>query len=138
MKLWACLSGLLFGAAAASQSGAAEPDAAGVEFFEKKIRPVLVQHCYACHSAEAQKNRKWRGGLLLDSRAGLLKGGDSGPAIVPGKPDAGTLLEALRHTGDVRMPPKGKLPDGVLADFQAWVKMGAPDPRRPAVARNRT
>src|SRR5437899_2146356 len=106
---------------------AGQGDRAGIAFFEGKIRPVLVEHCYRCHSAEAQKSKKLRGGLLLDSRAGLLKGGDSGPTIVTGKPAEGTLLKALRHDGEVKMPPKGKLSGPVLADFEQWLKMGAPD-----------
>ncbi len=100
-------------------------DPSGVPFFEQKIRPVLVKHCYECHAAGAQKVR---GGLLLDTRAGLLKGGDTGPAVVPSKPEESLLLNALRHDG-LAMPPKEKLPDEVAADFQRWVKMGAPDPR---------
>jgi hypothetical protein len=102
---------------------------AGVEFFEKKIRPVLVEHCYQCHSADAKKNKKLKAGLLLDTRDGLLKGGDSGPAVVPGKAQDSLLLKVLRHSGDTKMPPKGKLPDAVIADFETWVKIGAPDPR---------
>jgi hypothetical protein len=100
-------------------------DPAGVRFFEQKIRPVLVEQCYSCHSASA---RKPRGQLLLDSRAGLLKGGASGPAIVPGKPRESLLIQALRHE-DLAMPPQGKLPPAVLADFERWVALGAPDPR---------
>src|SRR5262249_52434271 len=111
-----------------SRMPAAEPDARGVEFFETKIRPVLVEHCYSCHSPEA---KKIRGGLLVDTRDGLLKGGDSGPAIVPGTPAKSLLLHALRQTDDLRMPPKGKLPDAVVADFTRWIEMGAPDPRQP-------
>jgi cytochrome c553 len=100
---------------------------AGVAFFEKKVRPVLVKHCYACHSAEA---RKHKGGLLLDSREGLRTGGDTGPAVVPGRPGESLLLKAVRHTDDaLKMPPKEKLPDAVVADLEAWVRMGAPDPR---------
>jgi hypothetical protein len=96
-----------------------------VQFFEQKIRPILVQHCYQCHSAQA---KKVRGGLLLDTRAGLLKGGDSGPALVPGKPDESLLLKALRHE-ELAMPPKEKLSDAILSDFQRWIASGAPDPR---------
>ena len=108
---------------------AAEPAPRGVEFFEKKIRPVLVEHCYRCHSAEAQV-KKLRGGLRLDTRAGVHKGGDSGPAVVPGKPEKSLLIKALKHDGDVKMPSQQKkLPDSVIADFEAWVRMGAPDPR---------
>jgi hypothetical protein len=105
----------------------AEPDSkAGIEFFEKKIRPVLVDQCYKCHSAETKSPK---GSLLLDTRDTLLKGGESGPAIVPGKPDQGLLIKALRHADGLKMPPKGKLADAVVADFVKWVEMGAPDPR---------
>ena len=100
-------------------------DATQLEFFEKKIRPVLLQHCYECHSADA-KNVK--GGLLLDSREAIRKGGDSGASVVPGNIDESLLISALRHDS-FEMPPKGKLPDAVIADFVKWVEMGAPDPR---------
>ncbi|MCS6866116.1 MAG: DUF1553 domain-containing protein [Gemmataceae bacterium] len=103
-----------------------------VEFFEKKIRPVLTEHCYGCHSAEAQKNNKLKGSLRLDSRAEMLRGGDSGPALVPGRPEESLLLQSLRYDGDLRMPPKGPLPAAVIQDFEKWIAMGAPDPRRPA------
>ena len=104
----------------------AEPtEPAQLEFFEAKIRPVLVQHCYECHSADA-KNIK--GGLLLDTRTATLKGGDSGPAVVAKNVDDSLLINALRHES-FEMPPKGKLPDAVIADFVTWVEMGAPDPR---------
>jgi hypothetical protein len=101
-----------------------------IAFFEKNIRPVLVKHCYRCHSAES---KKVRGGLLLDSREGLRKGGDTRPAVVPGDPDASLLLKALRYE-DLKMPPAGKLPDKVIADFQTWIKQGAADPRESKVA----
>ncbi len=107
-------------------------DAVGVEFFEKKVRPVLVEHCYSCHSVQAKKKR---GGLYLDSRAGLLKGGDSGPALVPGKPEQSLLVKALRHQGELKMPPKGALPAAVVADLARWVQMGAPAPEAAAAAR---
>ena len=93
-------------------------------FFETKIRPVLVEHCLACHS----NNDKQKGGLSLTGRAGLLRGGESGPAIAPGKPDASLLLEALRYES-FEMPPKGKLSDRIIDDFAKWIAMGAPDPR---------
>ena len=97
------------------------------QFFEAKIRPVLVTHCGKCHASTAQK---LRGGLRLDSREGLRSGGDSGPAIVPGQPDESLLLRAIRYRDeDLQMPPKGKLPDAVVADFEAWIRIGAPDPR---------
>jgi hypothetical protein len=108
----------------ASSSSAADP---GTEFFEKKIRPVLVEHCYECHSAEAKKPK---GGLLLDTRAGMLKGGDSGPALVPRKPKDSLILKAVHYSEEgLRMPPSGKLPAGIIADLENWVAMGAPDPR---------
>jgi hypothetical protein len=107
-------------------------DPAGIEFFEKKVRPVLARHCYACHSADAQRNRKLRGGLRLDSRDAMRKGGDSGPALVPGRPADSLLIRSIRHDGDRKMPPAGKLPDAVLADLERWVRMGAPDPRSDA------
>ncbi len=102
---------------------------AGVEFFEKKIRPVLAEHCYACHSQQAKKQR---GGLYLDSRDAVRKGGDTGPAVVPGKPGASLLVKAVRHGDpDLKMPPPpaAKLPDAVVADLEKWIAMGAPDPR---------
>ena len=96
-------------------------------FFEAKIRPVLATQCGKCHASTAEK---LRGGLRLDSREGLRHGGDSGPAIVPGNPDESLLIRAIRYRDEeLRMPPKAKLPDAVIADFEAWVKMGAPDPR---------
>src|SRR5688572_11019864 len=99
-----------------------------VEFFEKKIRPLLVEHCYKCHSAESEK---LKGGLRLDSREGVLKGGESGPAIVPGDPDKSLLIKAVRYADkDLQMPPEGmKLSEAQIADLVAWVNMGAPDPR---------
>jgi len=109
-----------------SARAAAEPNPRGVDFFEKKIRPVLVEHCYACHSKQA---RKVRGGLLLDSRDGWRDGGDSGPVIVPGHPGKSLLIKALRQDGDLAMPPQKKLSATVVADFVRWIEMGAPDPR---------
>src|SRR5437660_622785 len=106
--------------------GLAVAQESGIEFFEKKIRPVLVEQCYRCHSEQAKKRK---GGLTLDTKAGLLKGGGGGPVIVPGKPNESVLIKALRQTGELKMPEDGKLPDAVVADFEAWVKMGAPDPR---------
>ena len=97
------------------------------KFFEAKIRPVLATQCGKCHASTAEKVR---GGLTLDSREALRLGGDSGPAIVPGNPDESLLIRAIRyHDDELQMPPKTKLPDSVVADFEAWVEMGAPDPR---------
>jgi hypothetical protein len=126
-----CLGGLLAWLIAPALTTAAGPDPAGIALFEQKIRPVLVQECYSCHSSQA---KKLKGGLRLDSRAGLLTGGDSGPAIAPGKPEESLLLDALKYDG-VEMPPKGKLPDAVVADFERWITMGAPDPRDGQAAR---
>jgi len=105
----------------------AEPSAEGLAFFEKKIRPVLVEHCYKCHSADSEKIR---GELLVDTRDGLLKGGESGHAVVPKNLEASILIEAIGHEDeDLAMPPKKKLPASVIADFEKWIMMGAPDPR---------
>jgi hypothetical protein len=96
-----------------------------VAFFEAKIRPVLIEHCYKCHSAEGQSIR---GGLGVDSKDALTIGGESGPAVVPGKPEESILWNAMNYQ-DYRMPPSGKLPDSILKDFKTWIEMGAPDPR---------
>ena len=114
------LSGMLIPAWAST------PGEQSLELFEKRIRPVLVQHCHQCHSA---KSKKVRGGLRLDTSAGIRKGGDSGAVVVPGKPKDSLLIEALRYES-LEMPPKGKLPDAVIADFVKWVQMGAPGPRQ--------
>src|SRR3954447_21983018 len=87
-----------------------------VEFFEKRIRPVLVEHCYECHSAQSEK---LKGKLLLDTREAARHGGETGPAVVPGDPDASVLLQALRYE-NFEMPPKGKLPAQTIADFEKW------------------
>ncbi len=105
---------------------AATPDKRQLEFFETNVRPLLVEHCYKCHSHQA---KNLRGGLLLDSRAGWLKGGDNGPAIVPGKPDESLLIKAVRYQDDLKMPPKGKLTPKQIDLLVQWVRMGAPDPR---------
>lgn len=102
-------------------------DDAEIEFFEAKIRPVLVKHCYECHSADSKQPG---GGLLLDHRQGLRRGGDSGPAIVPGKPEVSLLIKAIRRQDDsLKMPPKGQLPAAAIADIERWIKSGATDPR---------
>lgn len=96
-----------------------------IEFFEQKIRPVLVQHCYECHSAAADKPK---GGLRLDWRGATRKGGESGPAVVSGKPEKSLLLDAIRYES-FEMPPSHKLPQSVIADFEKWIRLGAADPR---------
>ena len=109
-------------------ANAATPTPEQIEFFESRIRPVLVEHCYSCHSEKAEKVK---GGLKLDSRDALLKGGTSGSIITPGDPEASLLIKAVRYTDpEMQMPPKDKkLPAEQIADLEAWVKMGAPDPR---------
>ncbi|MDQ3621772.1 MAG: PSD1 and planctomycete cytochrome C domain-containing protein [Verrucomicrobiota bacterium] len=116
------LCGLAISAAAAAD------DAASTAFFESRIRPVLVQHCYECHSVEEGKSK---GGLQLDTRHGIRTGGDNGAAVVPGDPAKSLLLTAIKHADpDLEMPPKkAKLPDAAIADIEAWIKAGAPDPR---------
>ncbi len=99
-----------------------------LDFFEKRVRPVFVDNCYKCHSHDSEKVK---GGLMLDWRDGLLKGGDTGPAIVPGDPEKSLMIKAVRYTDkDLKMPPNDKkLADNEIADLETWVKMGAPDPR---------
>jgi hypothetical protein len=108
----------------------------GLDFFERKIRPVLVEHCYSCHSADAEKSGKLKGGLRVDSKTGLRVGGDSGPAVIEGDPANSPLLAALKYDG-LEMPPKGKLADAVIADFETWIKAGAADPRTEGTAAKR-
>jgi Protein of unknown function (DUF1553)/Protein of unknown function (DUF1549)/Planctomycete cytochrome C len=119
---WCLFAGL---AMAGSSASAGTKDAAGIDFFETKIRPVLIEHCHQCHAG-----KKSRGGLTLDSREGLLQGGDKGPAVVPGKADDSLLVRSIRHTlPDLKMPKqKPKLDDAIIADFVRWVNLGAPFP----------
>ena len=128
---FARLATFLFGARCACP--AAEPTKAQLEFFENKIRPVFADNCYKCHSPA---KGKVKGGLELDWKGGWEKGGDSGPAIVPGDPENSLLIKAVRYTDpDLQMPPKGeKLSEAQINDLIAWIKMGAPDSRaaRPA------
>ena len=114
----------------AAFAGAADLPADQIEFFETKVRPVLAEHCYKCHSAESGKSK---GSLTLDSKDALRKGGGTGPALLEGDPDKSLLIQAVRYTDeDLQMPPKdegGKLSADQIAALEAWVKMGAPDPR---------
>ncbi len=113
--------------------GSAEANAEGVAFFEKRIRPLLVQNCYECHSEEA---RNVEGELLVDSRLGLRRGGYSGPAVVPGDPEQSLLVAAVRYKNpDLQMPPKAKLAAAEIADLETWIKLGAPDPREASAVR---
>src|SRR5262245_32512168 len=102
-----------------------KPGPEAVEFFEKHVRPVLAEKCAACHGQKVQ-----RGGLRLDGRAELLKGSDSGPALVAGETEKSLLIKAVRHQGELKMPPKEKdrLDDQAVGALVAWVKMGAPWP----------
>ena len=109
----------------AAAAPSASPDQ--IEFFETRIRPVLAQECYECHSESGKR----KGGLLLDSRPGWQEGGESGPVLVPGDPAASLLIQSIRHAhADLQMPKNGaKLDEAILADFERWVREGAPDPR---------
>jgi len=124
------LIGLLLIAPAVAVAGqsSADKDAKGLAFFESKIRPVLVENCYKCHSTATGKSQ---GGLLLDTKQGIRAGGDRGPAVVPGNPDASILLTAISHAdSSLKMPPKkDRLPAAVINDVKTWIRMGAPDPR---------
>src|SRR4051794_31011091 len=117
LKLIAAIGFMLAGAARADE---------GTEFFEKKIRPVMVERCYECHSATA---KKLKGKFKLDSKEDFEKGGDTGPAVVAGDPEKSLLIKAIRYKDeDLAMPPKMKLGDEQIRDFEQWVKMGAPYP----------
>ncbi|MDR3459357.1 MAG: PSD1 and planctomycete cytochrome C domain-containing protein [Verrucomicrobiae bacterium] len=121
------LLSVVFLSANSGRALAADLTPSQLEFFESKIRPILVDNCYKCHSVDAEKIK---GGLLLDSRDGVLKGGDSGKVIVPGDPEASLLIKAVRYGDpDLQMPKNKKLPDDQIAALEQWVKMGAPDPR---------
>jgi hypothetical protein len=100
------------------------PTSSQVEFFERRVRPVLAEHCFACHGPKKQKS-----GLRVDSRQALLEGGSLGPVVVPGDPDNSRLIQAVRHLGDLKMPSKGKkLPPEAIEALTTWVKMGVPWP----------
>src|ERR1700761_193343 len=106
---------------ARAAEAAAPVDPAKIEFFEKKVRPLLVDNCYNCHSA----NTNAKGGLRVDDRNGLLLGGNTGKAVVPGNPDASLLLKAVLQEGDLKMPPKKHLTDEQIADLKRWIADGA-------------
>jgi hypothetical protein len=102
--------------------GAAADDPAGIEFFEREVRPILAANCHTCHGAEKQESD-----LRLDSAASALQGGIYGPAVVPGKPDESLLVSATSYENeDLQMPPKGPLPDAEKAVLRRWIEMGAP------------
>ena len=108
---------------AAPPVSTAAPSAQSAEFFEKKVRPLLSEKCQSCHGAKRRQ-----GGLRLDSRADMLKGGDDGPVVVPGEPDRSALVKAVRYADELKMPPKGKLSPESVETLAAWVRMGAPWP----------
>jgi Planctomycete cytochrome C len=115
-----------WGEAARAQSAeSTRPNRAAEQFFHEQALPILRRHCFECHSHAAKKAK---GGLVLETRSGWETGGDSGPAIVPGKPEESLLIRAVRHN-ELEMPPKGKLPPEAIAALETWVKMGAADPR---------
>ena len=124
----------LAGLANAETGDAAEKNAKGVAFFEAKIRPVLVEKCYSCHSNSADE---LKAGLHLDSRGGILKGGDSGPSAVPGNSAESLIIQAINYDG-YEMPPTGKLSKETIADFEHWIEMGMPDPREEAAPAAKT
>jgi hypothetical protein len=103
------------------------PDAQALDFFEARVRPVLVQNCVPCHGPE-----KHKGGLRLDSARAMLEGGDSGPVIVPGSAEDSPLIEAIRYDGGIQMPPDGKLPEAAIADLTEWIQRGAAWPKEAA------
>ncbi|WP_146527596.1 PSD1 and planctomycete cytochrome C domain-containing protein [Novipirellula artificiosorum] len=109
---------------------AGHPDATEREFFEAKVRPLLAVHCYECHSSTSDR---LQAGLLLDSRQGLVQGGDSGAAIVPGDADGSLLIEAVRYES-YEMPPKGKLTAAEIEAFEQWIERGAPWPQEESPA----
>ena len=111
-----------------SSSFAQQATNEGLAFFEQKIRPVLVQHCYSCHSVGARDAKKLQGGLFLDTAEGTLTGGENGPALVKGKSAESRLIKAMKYDG-MEMPPSGKLSDEIVADFAKWIDLGAVDPR---------
>src|SRR5215216_6413694 len=112
---------------AAAPVVAAPPSAADIDFFERQIRPVLSEHCWSCHGPKKQT-----AGLRLDSRAGLLRGGESGPAVDEKEPAKSLILAAVRHEGELKMPPKAKLPAPAVAALAEWVHRGAPWPESSA------
>ena len=100
-----------------------------LEFFENKIRPILANHCLECHSGE---KGKIKGGLNMDSREEVLKGGDTGPALEAGNVKGSLIIKAVTWEDDLQMPPKKKLSDEQIADLKKWITIGAPDPREPS------
>src|SRR5438132_14019044 len=110
-------------AAAGADTGSTNFSPLQIEFYEKQVQPILAENCYRCHSHEADKIK---GSFVLDSREGLLKGGETGAAISPGEPEKSLLIKAVRQVDeDLKMPPKKKLSDEQIASLAEWIKMGA-------------
>ncbi len=122
LSVWFLLSLVL----STAQLPAGELSSEDIAFFENRIRPALVKHCYSCHSADSDEIG---GGLRLDTHAGVRTGGESGPALVPGDPDNSLIVQALRYDG-TEMPPEEPLPEPVINDFVEWIRRNAPDPRK--------
>src|SRR5947209_19572741 len=107
--------------------GPVAAQAVGSAFFEKEILPILAARCFGCHSS---KLKAPKGGLVLDTKAGMRAGGDGGPIIIPGSPDASRLMQAIEYNdSELRMPPGGKLPAREIEAFRTWIAAGAPDSR---------
>src|SRR5690242_20073253 len=117
---WCAVGVILLHLPHLARAAAADPDPqAGIRLFREKIEPVLEAQCYSCHSAQAEKVKAM---LYLDSRAGMLAGGETGPAVVPGDIGESLLIQAIRHEDGLEMPAKKpKLPDQTIADFESWV-----------------
>src|SRR6267378_2027868 len=135
--LWRCRkirsAFVIFSAFLSSFTFAADPSSRGLALFNDYIGPLFRERCYECHSHEGGKAK---GGLVLDSRSGWSKGGEHGPAIVPGKPEDSLLIKAVSHTDpDLQMPPKKKLRDKEISKLRNWIALGAPDPRVGETAR---
>ncbi|MCC7420193.1 MAG: PSD1 domain-containing protein [Planctomycetaceae bacterium] len=127
------VGGISMGLALGCVASVRADDAARADRFEKQVRPLLVEHCQKCHGAKRQE-----GSLRLDARVGITKGGDSGPSVVPGKPDASLLIQAVRHEGDRSMPPDVKLKPHEIAALEEWVKDGAYWPEEKIVSLTRS
>jgi hypothetical protein len=132
--LWLAAAGLVALCTASVFASQQQVAPQQLEFFEQRVRPLLVEHCYECHAG-----KKRNGGLSLETRAGWQMGGDRGPAIVPGRPDESLLIQAVGYQDDdLQMPPDGRLPQGEISVLEAWVRMGAPDPRHDPVPDSQT
>jgi hypothetical protein len=122
---WAAALGLICIALGGSARADVAPDPAAAAFFETKVRPVLAEHCFKCHSTRSEKVK---GDLYLDSREGLLRGGELGHVVTPGEPDKSLLVDAISYQAELKMPPTGRLKPQEIADLTKWVQMGAPWP----------